>query len=466
MYQALLSALLFLAAAFSPAEIIEKAGELFDQGNFRETASVLHDALPQIREAGDEESLAECLSMLAVSYSRLGAYDMALEAQKECYEIDLKSGDKGNISSSLNNMAGFCLAMENYDEAERLIREAIGYEEPLGESAALAVRYGMASDILLKQGKVEEAIDYATRALEMDKAAGRVAQTAVRQSQLAAAYMDRGNLREAQDLLAKAAEVFSQTQNLHSLSVCRQQQGAIAAKQGNFNQSAHYLREALTLSRQTGNILLQRNISQDLAVVLKDVDPRSAVNYMQDVVALSDSLYQEKTARAIAEFSIQQDLAGKEKALAAQQKTIRSRNLLITLLALTLGLLVVLLVLAHRALSLRKKNQELLQKTSDIKDRLLMIGSMEPSEREAEVSSLMNELSDLGGTLPDKSLTTREREVASLCAEGLLSKEIADRLNISQRTVETHKNNIFRKLDINSTAELVDLIHQGGVDGK
>ena len=51
-------------------------------------------------------------------------------------------------------------------------------------------------------------------------------------------------------------------------------------------------------------------------------------------------------------------------------------------------------------------------------------------------------------------LTQREKEVARLCCEGLLSKEIADRLDISQRTVETHKNNIFHKLGINTTAEL------------
>lgn len=41
-----------------------------------------------------------------------------------------------------------------------------------------------------------------------------------------------------------------------------------------------------------------------------------------------------------------------------------------------------------------------------------------------------------------------------------IRKKIADRLNISQRTVETHKNNIFRKLEINSTSELVELMKQ------
>ena len=42
-----------------------------------------------------------------------------------------------------------------------------------------------------------------------------------------------------------------------------------------------------------------------------------------------------------------------------------------------------------------------------------------------------------------------------MCAQGLLSKEIADQLGISPRTVETHKNNLFKKLGINNTVELM-----------
>ena len=57
--------------------------------------------------------------------------------------------------------------------------------------------------------------------------------------------------------------------------------------------------------------------------------------------------------------------------------------------------------------------------------------------------------------IPKINLTKRELEIANLCAKGLINKEIADQLNISQRTVETHKNNLFKKLGINNTVELV-----------
>lgn len=51
-------------------------------------------------------------------------------------------------------------------------------------------------------------------------------------------------------------------------------------------------------------------------------------------------------------------------------------------------------------------------------------------------------------------LTEREREVLSLIAEGLLNKQIADRLGIGVRTIETHRERIMRKLDIHTVAGL------------
>ncbi|MEJ2684795.1 MAG: response regulator transcription factor [Candidatus Sulfobium sp.] len=51
-------------------------------------------------------------------------------------------------------------------------------------------------------------------------------------------------------------------------------------------------------------------------------------------------------------------------------------------------------------------------------------------------------------------LSDREREVLQLLAEGKTAKEIAERLNVSIKTVETHRTNIMNKLDIHRLAEL------------
>ena len=51
-------------------------------------------------------------------------------------------------------------------------------------------------------------------------------------------------------------------------------------------------------------------------------------------------------------------------------------------------------------------------------------------------------------------LTKREREVLQLVAEGLATKKIAERLNVSVKTVETHRRQVMEKLNIHSVAAL------------
>ena len=53
------------------------------------------------------------------------------------------------------------------------------------------------------------------------------------------------------------------------------------------------------------------------------------------------------------------------------------------------------------------------------------------------------------------ALTAREQEVLRLLAEGLPTKEIAEKLFISPKTVENHRANIMNKLELHSTIELV-----------
>jgi two-component system, NarL family, invasion response regulator UvrY len=61
---------------------------------------------------------------------------------------------------------------------------------------------------------------------------------------------------------------------------------------------------------------------------------------------------------------------------------------------------------------------------------------------------------------PDiKELSLREIEIIRLIKEGLSSKEIAARLNISIRTAEVHRHNILKKLGLKNTASLISFIN-------
>lgn len=71
-----------------------------------------------------------------------------------------------------------------------------------------------------------------------------------------------------------------------------------------------------------------------------------------------------------------------------------------------------------------------------------------------DISALLIDHMSLEGNNPQK-LSNKESEILQMIAEGLTSKEIASNLYISVRTVETHRMNILKKLDVKNTAELI-----------
>jgi len=64
---------------------------------------------------------------------------------------------------------------------------------------------------------------------------------------------------------------------------------------------------------------------------------------------------------------------------------------------------------------------------------------------------------------PMDTLTDREREVLQLVVKGLSTKEIASKLDISTRTVETHRANLMRKLNLKSVALLTQFAIREGL---
>ena len=64
------------------------------------------------------------------------------------------------------------------------------------------------------------------------------------------------------------------------------------------------------------------------------------------------------------------------------------------------------------------------------------------------------------------SLSAREREVLEMVIAGLPSKQIARRLEITERTIKAHRGNLMEKTKVDSVAELVELSLLAGVEPK
>jgi DNA-binding NarL/FixJ family response regulator len=87
---------------------------------------------------------------------------------------------------------------------------------------------------------------------------------------------------------------------------------------------------------------------------------------------------------------------------------------------------------------------------------------LSPSLSDRVIEAYMQKAEPTSFDLYD-TLTSREREVLQLAAEGHSNPEIAERLFISCRTVETHRANLLRKLDLHSQTDLIRYALRKGI---
>jgi DNA-binding NarL/FixJ family response regulator len=74
----------------------------------------------------------------------------------------------------------------------------------------------------------------------------------------------------------------------------------------------------------------------------------------------------------------------------------------------------------------------------------------------AQKSLLRNKKAKQGQDQQDSTrITRRQQEVLTYIADGLNNREIADQLNISSRTVEVHRFNLMRRLQVTNVAQLI-----------
>jgi two-component system response regulator NreC len=78
-----------------------------------------------------------------------------------------------------------------------------------------------------------------------------------------------------------------------------------------------------------------------------------------------------------------------------------------------------------------------------------------PAVRKILKEDYMHQLEEMGAEDSYELLTNREREVLQMVAEGKSNKEVANILNLSLYTVETHRTHILQKLNLHSVPELI-----------
>lgn len=106
-----------------------------------------------------------------------------------------------------------------------------------------------------------------------------------------------------------------------------------------------------------------------------------------------------------------------------------------------------------------------LLKNSDLQEILLAIQTVCSGQNYFSPSitvALLGGPKTTSSELPSEALSPREIEILQCIANGLTNKEIGDKLFISHRTVDTHRTNLMKKLNVNNVAGLVRFAIKNG----
>lgn len=411
------------------------AANAWEQHDLKSISSPVEKALALSTSLDDNVMQGDCWHLLGSMAQMQGDLYRAVDCFEKCFEADKKLGDLDRMSSSLNNLAGSYLSTNQLDEAEKVILRAIEMERNMGRSDKLAIRLGMASDVYLKLNKPLTALPYITEAFELDSLGGRQIKMAIRMSQRASVYEALERYSEARNSLLSAISILDGTNYIRSAAICYNQLGSLAIRENHNSQAVEYYGHALRLSRKCDDIYTESKAAKGLAASLRDTDPSKALRMLERHVELSDIIFSENTSTKLSQLQAKYNQAEREHEIEILNQRVKYKYLTIVVLCICLLALVVLCV---AFIILLKKARNELKEIS---------------------SSFRRNTADTQSTL-EVHFTRREMDVIKLCCKGLQDKEIGNILHISERTVGTHKTNIFRKCSVKNTVELVNFANR------
>lgn len=386
----------------------------------------------------------DCYHLLGAACQMQGDVYHAIDYFEKAYEADKLLDDPDRMSSSLNNLAGTYLSTGQAEQAEKYILRAIELERKMNRPEKLAIRLGMASDIYLNLNKPQAALPYITEAFELDSMGKRPIKMAIRLSQRASVYEALSRFDDAKQSLLQALSIFAETPQVRSTAICYNQLGNLALRDNHLHQAEEYFSHAVNLSRQCGDIYAESKATRGLAEVLKEKDPEKALAMLTRHVELSDTLFSERMAEKLSLFQAKYNQSEDNYKAMMELHHTRFRNILIIL-----GCIILIIIAIIASVRYIRHRREFMQPTTTLELHPTAIGIYNERPGNQNLTSI--------------TLTNREKQILRLCCKGLQDKEIALLLYISERTVNTHKSNIFRKCGVNNTVELVRFAFTNGL---
>ena len=343
------------------------AGEyLWTTQDYAEGLRYAGKALPLTYRLGDLSLQSDCERLVGLFHFRLSDYQKAIGHVSKSLELSKNNGDESSIGSSLNTLAGICLAAKQLEESENYILEAIRYCEEANDSNLLPIRYGMASEVYHAKGEDVRSLDYALRAYRIDSLLGKTARMGIRLSQMAAAQIALKQDAEAEHSITLAIPILEKAGNELSLSICRNQMGELLNRRGAHTEAADYFRKSAETFAARKDKYNESRAQMGLYEALKDSNPQEAGQHLLRYATLKDSIYHYEVEQAVSQYNVKyktEELTHKQ-----EQERLEKRVILFGAIALIAVLLLIVSVGIYTS-RIRKRNFLALRKLSALREQ-------------------------------------------------------------------------------------------------
>ena len=398
--------------------------------------------------------LCRSLLHLGIIYSTLGKHSKSLRQFKQCLQIAEKHGYKRELAKGTLYTGALYQRINDFESQEKYVKKAMEIVKSIDGKVPRAFYFASLAGLYQRKGNFQKLEEYATEAQKLLHETGHTAPESGMLVLLAKVHAQSGRIEKAIEYDKQAIRLLERTDNLMHLAYAYQGI-AIHYHMGKHTREAlSHLFKGLKLIEDFKCEIHQADFYEVLATIYEDIgDTKNALKYNQMLMKAREeyagvqkqrSLYKEELRQTI-ESLVQNGLSStphpKEKEMDQKEMDLLSLSVQYSQDRKTLPTL--------QPHSVNESNED----SVNI--------SLNHAPRSYNLNNQAHKIShkfhiDLIKKYPE--LTTAELKVCSLIRMGLSSKEIANFLNVSIRTIDNHRQNIRKKFEMPIRSSLARFI--------
>ncbi len=433
----------------------------------------LGHALALAEQLGHKANVANLYISIGIVHSSLADYARALDYYSRALAITEETGDKYGFAACLDNIGTVYWNLVDYPRAMEYFSRALAVAEEIGAKTLIANNLGNTGIVYKDNGNYVRSLEYLRRALHLSEETGDRSQTSHWMQGIASAERKLGHFDAAHqgflDTLHYQRDVLVTNEGVAETLF---ELGGLLREQGKIEEGLARFMESLHLAETLGEKKYAAQAHKEIAYVFSTAgNMEKAFEHFTQYHALDKEVFSEESQKRFELYHLRKAVADKEREAELQRlRADRSEH-----------------DLANRTMQLLAQSELLSKFRDDMFEIVRRIPSTQPARADSTVvwEPALRELKAKLKELPSKSvdwarfeaqftnahpdfktqllekypeLTKQEVKMCQLARLGVKTGEMAQLLCLSERTIDSHRLNLRKKIGLNKDQSLTKFL--------